>query len=167
MEGHMTSHEIRIREYQEEEEAQLDSLLSNSFDNPWVKQIIKGKKKLYAFTAFDCSKMIAVCVAWKSTFHPYCTYFSLFVHPAYCDVQLEERLLSLLIEQKEDNLPLQTSIWETSYRLKLFLEQNGFQEIRRTYTPKLNLDDVNCIPSRFLEANQSIVSVASILDSDY
>ncbi|MGE6258144.1 hypothetical protein ACQKCU_09580 [Heyndrickxia sporothermodurans] len=161
----MTINEIKIKGYTEKDDVPLDELLNLYFDNDRIKSILKGANKVCAFTAYDHLKMIAVCVAWKSTFHPFCTYFSIFVHPVYCDYQLEERLLTLLSNQKEVQLPLQTAIWETSYNLKSFYEASGFNEIRRTYLPKLDLNQLDSNPCLLLEEDLKIISLKDISHS--
>src|SRR5699024_5700348 len=44
------------------------------------------------------------------------------------------------LETKGMNLPLKTSIWETSVTLKQLYERELFKEIRRTYMPSLDLN---------------------------
>ncbi|WP_235864648.1 hypothetical protein [Ureibacillus acetophenoni] len=63
------------------------------------------------------------------------------------------------------NLPLQTSIWETSVNLKKFYEDNGFIEIRRTYMPLLKVSDAKKVLSN-TSNNVAIKSLKEVMSND-
>ncbi len=55
---------------------------------------------------------------------------------------VEEKLLGKIESLETIDLPLQTSIWETSVNIKELYDKNGFKEIRRTYMPTLQVYDL-------------------------
>ena len=79
----------------------------------------------------------------KSCFHPNCTYFRILANPFYNILDVEENLLTKALERKKETRPWQTSFWETASKLKVVYKNNGFEEIRRTYMPKLKVSNVS------------------------
>lgn len=99
------------------------------------------KHTICTYEAYDNEKLVGLITAWNSEFHPYCTYFAM-VTDAHMGYEIESLLVNELLNFEEVKFPLQTSIWESSYRLKTFYEQSGFLEFRRTYTPSLRVSKV-------------------------
>ena len=94
------------------------------------------KNNICTYEAYDDKKLVGLITAWKSAFHPSCTYFSM-VTKQHTGNEIEAVLIKALYNFKNIQLPLQTSIWESSYGLKTFYEEVGFLEVRRTYMPLL------------------------------
>ncbi|WP_391209308.1 hypothetical protein [Psychrobacillus sp. L4] len=127
-----SSHEI--------DEEQIRELIEFCQEDYFLLGILKSKKLIFKQTAYIEGKLVGVIMAWKNDFHPYCTYFRLLTNPRFSSWNIESKLIAKLGKQ---NLPLQTSIWETATNLKQFYETNGFKEIRRTYMPTLKVDAVD------------------------
>ena len=128
--------QIEIREYKNIDEEQVKKLITVCSEEYYLISILKSPKLIKAFSAFHKTKLAGVIFAWKSDFHPYCTYFRLLVNPLYKGRNVAEDLFSKL-EQQAIDYPLQTSIRETNEDLNLFYNQSGFKILRRTYLPKL------------------------------
>lgn len=79
----------------------------------------------------------------KSSFHPNCTYFRILANPFYNILDVEEKLLAKVLKRKKETRPWQTSFWETASKSNAVYKNNGFQEIRRTYMPKLKVTNVS------------------------
>jgi len=100
------------------------------------------KNNICTYEAYEKEMLVGLITAWKSEFHPYCTYFAMVTKP-HIGFEIESVLIEALYNFKEIELPLQTSIWESSYRLKTFYEEVGFLEIRRTYMPLLKTSKID------------------------
>ncbi|MGD6777034.1 GNAT family acetyltransferase [Sutcliffiella horikoshii] len=126
---------------------------------------LKNKNTICTYAAYEKEKLVGLITAWNSEIHPYCTYFSMVTGP-HIRYDIEFELLNYLLNTKKIKQPLQTSIWETSYRLKAFYEQNEFLEVRRTYTPSLNVSkvDLEQIIPQFNQQGISIKDLGSIAD---
>lgn len=128
-----------IYKYNENDEKQVSHLINLCKEEQYLLRILKSEKLVLCYTAHIQNKVVGIIFVWKNDFHPYCTYFRLLTNPFYSNWNIEAKLLAKLGKQ---NLPLQTSIWETATKLKQFYESNGFKEIRRTYMPVLKLDAI-------------------------
>lgn len=131
---------LKIDNSHEIEEVQIKELIDLCHEDYYLLGILKSNKLVFKHTAYIEEKLVGVIMGWKSEFHPYCTYFRLLTNPFYSSNEIENKLFAKLGKQ---NLPLQTSIWETAINLKQFYESNGFREIRRTYMPVLKVDSIN------------------------
>lgn len=128
------------------------------FERGWQSSL-----NVCTYIAKNSEEVIAAITAWKSTFHPYCTYFSILIHPLYRNDGVEKLLLENVQAAQSNIAPIQTSIWETSYSLKDFYDKNGFLEIRRTYTSSLNISSLENLETQFLKTNSfSNVSINSL-----
>lgn len=108
-------------------------------DDQSVEYFMRGLNSQYnvcTIEAFVDGIIVGLATVWKNKFHPHSTYLSLVIDPLHQE-QVETILLRHVEGTEGVNFPIQTSIWETSYRLKNFYENQGFVEIRRTYNPKL------------------------------
>lgn len=116
--------------------------------------------------AFDHNEMVGLLTSWQSDFHPFCTYFSIVSKP-HSGFKIEAELLEFFCKSKKIQYPLQTSVWESSYRLKAFFEECGFIEIRRTYSPFLkpsNIDYKQVLPE-FSTQDLDIKDLQSLADN--
>lgn len=132
---------LTIREYEARDEDQVKQLLSLCSEEMALLNIIKESQLAFAYVAFTEDKLIGLSVVWTGDLHRECMYFRICSHPFYQRTGVEEKLLSMVETFNENHLPLQTSTWETSHYLNEFYRKSGFEEIRRTYTPTLNIAD--------------------------
>lgn len=132
-----------IKKYETQEEEQLKALINLCSEDGDLLNIMSGTVLKFAYSAIFDNKLIGTAFAWTSTFHPNCTYFRILAHPFYSSFNVEEKLLSKVIEQTPEDLPLQTSLWETALKLNSVYKNNGFKEIRRTYMPSLKLSVIS------------------------
>lgn len=118
------------------------------------------KNNICTYEAYEKETLVGLITAWKSEFHPYCTYFSMVTKP-HIGFEIESVLIEALYNFKEIELPLQTSIWESSYRLKIFYEKSGFIEVRRTYSPLLKTSNIDC-KQVFPEFNEQDICIQDL-----
>ncbi|UYZ24184.1 GNAT family acetyltransferase [Mesobacillus jeotgali] len=128
---------------------------------------VKSKNNFCTYEAYKEGNLVGLLTAWTSDFHPYCTYFSLATNP-FLDNKAEALLLQSLYKTPGIRFPLQTLIWETSYRLKTFYEDNEFVEIRRTYMPMLKSSkiEINRVFADIASHKLTIKDLYSIKDND-
>ncbi|MEK9198440.1 hypothetical protein [Ureibacillus sp. FSL E2-3493] len=154
--------DIIIKKYEAKEEKQLKSLVQVCFEDEVLLEIIKSTQLISAYSAIFEDKLVGIICAWKSKFHPFCTYFRILINPIYNSLNIEKHLLSKLENLKIKNLPLQTSVWETSNKLVKFYINNGFRQIRRTYSPILKVSDVaDYLPN--IQGNYQILTLTEVL----
>lgn len=134
--------QIIIKKYEKIDEEQFSQLLHLCFEEDYLLNVVYSSKLKFAYSAFFENKLIGIVIAWTSSFHPYCTYFRILSNPLYKRLSIEEKLISNVENLETINFPLQTSVWETSTNLRVVYEKNGFNEIRRTYMPKLKVTDL-------------------------
>jgi len=100
------------------------------------------KNNICTYEAYENGMVVGLITAWKSEFHPSCTYFAMVTKP-HIGIEIESVLIEALFNFKDIELPLQTSIWESSYGQKTFYEEVGFLEVRRTYMPLLRISKID------------------------
>lgn len=125
----------------------IKEILSNwVWDNDFTyRYFLRGvhiKNNICTYEAYENEMLVGLITAWKSEFHPSCTYFSMVTKP-HIGIEIETVLIEALYNFKDIELPLQTSIWESSYGLKTFYEEVGFLEVRRTYMPLLRTSKID------------------------
>lgn len=150
--------QIIINKYESKDEDKFRQLLSLCYEEEYLINIVNSSKSKFAYSAFFGNQLVGIMIAWTNSFHPYCTYFKIISNPYYKSVGIEEKLFSKVKEIDTANLPLQTSIWETSANVKKLYENNGFVEIRRTYMPLLRVTDVK----DELSNNNKITAIKSL-----
>jgi hypothetical protein len=143
----------------------VKEVLKNWFgdDNFSYHYFLRGlntKHTICTYEAYDNKKLVGLITAWKSEFHPHCTYFAM-VTEAHIGYEIESVLFNTLMNFGEIKFPLQTSLWETSYRLKTFYEQSEFKEVRRTYMPSLRVSKMD-LEQVFPEFNQQDIYITDI-----
>ncbi|WP_438318639.1 hypothetical protein [Sporosarcina sp. FA9] len=154
--------QILIKEYDKRDDEQLKELFDLSFVDEGLLNIIRKSKFKFAYSAFVKDKLIGMSFGWMSSFHPYCTYFRILSNPFYAMNDVEEKLLSKVESLGTMDLPLQTSIWETSINIKSIYERNGFKEIRKTYMPTLQVSNFKAELPYSDENNHMIKTLAEI-----
>ncbi|MGE7866042.1 GNAT family acetyltransferase [Bacillus paramycoides] len=152
-----------IEKYRESNELQVKQLIDLYNEESYLFNLLQGNKTNCAYVAHYNKDVVGIFMAWNSNFHPYCIYFRIFTNPFYSELNIERYLLSEVQKQEDFNLPLQTSIWETSAHLKAFYD-NNFTEIRRTYMPILDVQKI--VPSKtILNTNYHLQTLSSILSN--
>jgi hypothetical protein len=114
----------------------------DDFTQHYFLRGVNTKYTVCSYEAYKNEKLVGLITAWKSNFHPYCTYFAMVTEPRL-GYEIETVLIRSLMNYEAIKYPLQTSIWETSYRLKTFYEQSNFIEVRRTYMPLIQISNIN------------------------
>ncbi|MGD6843394.1 hypothetical protein ACQCVH_12845 [Bacillus infantis] len=76
---------------------------------------VSSRHTICVYLLFDEDQLAGMISAWKSGFHPFCTYFSM-VTATHAGQGAEDVLLNALYSSKEVELPLQTSIGGTSIK---------------------------------------------------
>lgn len=168
----MTNSEYIIKNVISSDMNHLKELLSewvdiDEFTYINIMRAVKSKKHICMYEAYENGEIVGLLTAWESDFHPYCTYFSIALKP-FLNFKVEAMLLESLEKTQDIIFPLQTSIWETSYRLKTFYEGNEFNEKRKTYMPilKSNKVDVNLVFGDILAQDLSIKDFNSIKNNE-
>lgn len=138
--------QITINNYEEKEIEQIKQLFKLCFEDEFLLNIVNSAQLKFAYTAFIDNKLVGFVFAWRSNFHPNCTYFRILVNPFYKSLNIEELLLSKVENLKMEDLPLQTSVWENSKNLISMYIDHGFKEIRRTFSPTLHVSDLTEYP---------------------
>ncbi|WP_214783500.1 hypothetical protein [Bacillus sp. ISL-45] len=140
---------------------------NDAFTQNQILRGVKSKNNYYTYEAYEEGTLVGILTSWTSEFHPYCTYFSVVSNP-FLDNKVEALLLQSLYKTSGIRFPLQTLIWETSYRLKTFYEDNEFDEIRRTYMPVLTSSkiEINQVFPDIAAHNLTIKDLYSIKDNE-
>lgn len=104
---------------------------------------------------------------WVNRFHPYALYVGIGVHPVWRGCGVGTSLLRDLEDMNGSRLPMQTSAWEQGPGAGAFLARAGFQEVRRTYMPVLQLglvdtDDYRGLLDQCCQAGYKICSLADL-----
>lgn len=134
---------VTIKNYEAKEAEQVEKLLKLCNEDRSLLNVLSSLGLKFAYSAIVNKELIGITFAWKSSFHPNCTYFRILANPFYNILDIEEKLLAKVIERKKETCPLQTSLWEASVTLNSVYKSNGFKEIRRTYMPKLKVTSVS------------------------
>src|SRR5690625_4724619 len=138
---------MKIKKYENQETEQVRELINLNFEDEYLLDILTSSALNFAYSAIAENKLVGIAVTWTSSFHPHCTYFRILSNPFYHVYNIDEKLLSKVLELKTVELPLQTSFWESSYNMQKLYKDNGFSEIRRTYMPTLKVSSFsNDIP---------------------
>jgi len=133
---------MKIKKYENQETEQVRELINLNFEDEYLLDILTSSALNFAYSAIAENKLVGIAVAWTSSFHPHCTYFRILSNPLYNTLNVEEKLLSKVLEFKALDHPLQTSFWGSSFNLLELYKDNGFNEIRRTYMPTLKVSSV-------------------------
>jgi GNAT superfamily N-acetyltransferase len=123
------------------DERELENIFQLDYEDVAFIHHLQNQKENLSFAAFSEDKLIGYLYIWKNHFHPHSTYFRILVHPFYQSTRVTEQLLAKLEGVNLENTRWQTSIWDSSHVLHV-LKENGFNEVRKTYSPKLDLAQV-------------------------
>jgi len=131
--------EITIEDFEYKNIEEVKTLINYSNEDEGLLTILKNSIYNFAYIAYIDSNLVGIIFTWRSNYHENSINFRLLSNPLYFAYEIEKELLKQL-ETKGMNLPLKTSIWETSVTLKQLYEKKLFKEIRRTYMPSLDLE---------------------------
>src|SRR5690625_1838061 len=93
---------IVIKRYNKADEKQLQSLISMSFEEASVVNIVRTSRVEFAYSAFVSNKLVGAIFGWKNKSHPNCMYFRIVSHPFYVHYPIEEKLLNKTKNIKQD-----------------------------------------------------------------
>lgn len=161
--------QLFIRECENTNEGQVKQLIDLCHEESDLLHLVESKKLHYTYAAYYEAQLVGMFIAWRSAFHPHCTYFRILTDPSYAHMKIEKNLLHKVTKLEQMDLPLQTSIWETSVHLKEFYERIGFKEIRRTYMPSLTVESAKNI-SPLKEGNRELYNLqplSTIISNDH
>ncbi|MBK3496432.1 GNAT family acetyltransferase [Viridibacillus sp. YIM B01967] len=127
---------IFIKKYIGNHLKEIEELMKYSYEEQSIFHIIEQQKYEFAYVAYDVESLVGLFVSFKSKMHPYCYYFRLFSMP-FVSQNVEQQLMQYVLQNEVLELPLQTSLWETSRKLMELYEQFDLKIIRKTYMPKL------------------------------
>ncbi|RDI41102.1 hypothetical protein [Falsibacillus pallidus] len=133
--------QFTIKKYETKYEKQLIEILQARSEDENILQMLKSPSCKIAYGVFVEAELAALFFGWTGRFHPFCLYFRIVVSPSQDETETAEQLLAWVQEQEKMELPLQTSLWETRHELIKAYEKMGFEEIRRTYMPRLKVGD--------------------------
>ncbi|MGE7920797.1 GNAT family acetyltransferase [Viridibacillus sp. NPDC093762] len=139
---------------------EVKDLMKYSYEEPFVLHIVEQLKYEFAYMAYEEQNLVGLIVTWKSKLHPYCLYFRVYSNP-YTSQNSQKVVLQLLQYVKRNEvleLPLQTSLWESSKKQMELYEQLDMKIIRKTYMPKLDLNQ------HFQALDQSNFEVKTLKD---
>ncbi|GAA0337801.1 hypothetical protein GCM10008967_30080 [Bacillus carboniphilus] len=163
----VSSDEVRVRlftssiEYREgkrEDVRNIEHLLYSCYDYgserdsfTYFKRGLDSSQQVSLVTAYKLNVLVGAVTAWRTRFHPNCTYFSMAALPFIQNENIYKVFLQRIQNAHDVKFPLQTSLWETSHGLKLFLEKSGFRLIRKTVTPLLDISNVDPVDQFLLD----------------
>lgn len=134
--------DLTIKQNEEVDEVQLRELISLCHVENSLLNLLKSTRLILTVSAHVNNQLVGIIIVWTSSFHPFCMYFRILSHPFYRGWNIEHKLLSELKTLNIGTYPFQTSIWETAIHLKTLFETNNFHEIRRTYMPNINVQEI-------------------------
>ncbi|MED0965828.1 GNAT family acetyltransferase [Bacillus paramycoides] len=154
-----------IEKYRKSNELEVKQIIDLYNEESYLLNLLRDNKTKCAYVAYYNKDVVGIFIAWTSSSHPYCTYFRIFTNPFYSQLKIEKFLLTEVQKQEDFNLPLQTSIWETSSHLKGFYDEDNFAEIRRTYMPILDIQKI--VPTNTkLNSNYYVQTLSNILSNN-
>lgn len=130
--------EIELKKYIENED-DLKHLIKISHGGEPLIHLLKNDKQINTYYAFSDNQLIAAIMTWRNNVHPKNMYLKVLINPLFRNHGTEEMLIDKLINDLSNHSSLQTQIWETDNHLHNLLLEYGFQEIRRTYEPRLDV----------------------------
>lgn len=157
---------VEVKRYNKKDAVELKHLIKMNFEEDSLSLLLDNANLQFAYSARWNKKLVGVMMAWKSTLHPHCTYCKILINPFYQNVDVKKTLLLKINELRSEDIPLQTSIWETAADLKSIYEKNGFSEVRRTYMPILKVADMKYIETPSKE-NAIIKTLSEITSNEF
>jgi GNAT superfamily N-acetyltransferase len=140
---------LKIRQAATGDAAGIETLLESVWnDDDDAKAYFEPDLKTgLNFVALEGDVVVGLATIQTRAWHPTRDYVGVHVHPEHrargLGAQLYEALLPLM---KDRARALQTAKTETEVQTKPWLEARGFQEIMRTYTPRVDPRAVNLAP---------------------
>ncbi|WP_270342965.1 GNAT family acetyltransferase [Bacillus mobilis] len=165
MKNSSNENNLIIEKYSRSNELKVKQLIDLYNEDSYLFNLLRDSKTKCAYVACYKKDVVGIFFTWSSSFHPYCTYFRIYTNPFYSELHIEQFLLNEILKRENFELPLQTSIWETSAHLKAYYEEHNFTEIRRTYMPILDVQKIIPIDT-MLHSNYDVQSLSNILSNN-
>ncbi|MBC5636487.1 hypothetical protein H8S33_06580 [Ornithinibacillus sp. BX22] len=124
-----------MKSYQPSDELQLINFITALDEDSEILHRIRYSTYKYVFLVYSQGEINGMIMAWKSSFHPNCTYFTCMAHHTEAAKAL---LAELERHLEQQDYPLQTIVDEND-RLHAFYLDNLFTIIRKTYLPRINV----------------------------
>jgi GNAT superfamily N-acetyltransferase len=156
----MAALDISIRPFEPNDASAIRALLQKIWGEDEVAlsyyrfgdgRVFNRMPAAFTMIAECCQQIVGVASAWKNSFHPNAYYFGIHVHPMYQRHGIGRALFREIEALNVHRLPMQTSLWEQSFRGIHLLRQEGFEEVRRTWMPTLSVDSIDWNEYRQLE----------------
>lgn len=148
-----------IRHYSLKDLDKLKNLVHMTKNDGTIIDMLEQPNNYVAYVYYEQEELVGCMVAWKSSFHPFCTYFQTIIHPDFLPATGE------LITVLEDTLniqdyPLLTKV-EEGTALADYYQKKHFEIIRKTYLPSMNIDNYSklLLP---VETNERIKSMDEV-----
>ncbi|WP_042225094.1 hypothetical protein [Oceanobacillus manasiensis] len=154
---------VRVEEFLVEEVKDIPEWIRKEDEGKELLNIVVTSSYQHAFTAWENNALVGILVSWYNQFHPHCTYIKIMSNSKTDDELVVGALMNRL-KQKEVKYPLQTSLWESSIEHRNTLKAYGFMEIRRTYLPCLNSEQIIGKPVLNLE-NAYLLSLTEVKEN--
>ncbi|WP_046215935.1 hypothetical protein [Paenibacillus wulumuqiensis] len=129
---------IKIKNYHPDQLTEMVSFLHRTdhmHRQPMLQNPSRRKDAFY--TLFD-HQISGLLISWHNSFHPYADYITLILDPDQQHRRAGDILLYEAV-QRSSKPYLQLSIGENAYPESGFYESRQFKEVRRTYVPKLSV----------------------------
>jgi ribosomal protein S18 acetylase RimI-like enzyme len=156
----MTGLDIAIRPFEPNDASAIRALLQKIWGEDDVAlsyyrfgdgRVFNRMPAAFTMVAEYQQQIVGVASAWKNSFHPNAYYFGIHVHPLYQRQGIGRALFREIEALNVHKLPMQTSLWEQSFRGIHLLRQEGFEEVRRTWMPTLSVANIDWDEYRQLE----------------
>ncbi|GGA80854.1 hypothetical protein [Ornithinibacillus halotolerans] len=133
-----------IKTYTQKDEQKLKQLIISTNSEIDLIEIPKNPNYVSSFLSYMEDEIVGWIVAWKSSFHPHCTYFRIVIQSENHDsfIQLLDALEDSLTEK---DYPLLTGV-DGGKDLSNYYQKNNFEIIRETYLPTIKLSNVELLP---------------------
>ncbi|MEN2466124.1 hypothetical protein [Ornithinibacillus sp. JPR2-1] len=125
----------KLKSYQPSDELQLINFITALDEDSEILHRIRHSTYKHVFLVYSQGEINGMIMAWKSSFHPNCTYFTCMAHHTEAAKAL---LAELERHLEQQDYPLQTIVDEND-RLHAFYLDNLFTIIRKTYLPRINV----------------------------
>ncbi|MGE7837467.1 GNAT family acetyltransferase [Viridibacillus arvi] len=140
---------------------EVKDLMKYSYEEPFVLHIVEQQKYEFVYMAYEEENLVGLIVTWKSKLNPNCLYFRVYGNPSSSQ-NVELQLIQYVKQNEMLELPLQISLWETTKKQMELFEQLDLTIIRKTYMPKLDLDQHFQVLD---QSNYDLKSLKDIMDN--
>ncbi|KMK75831.1 hypothetical protein AB990_11240 [Alkalihalobacillus pseudalcaliphilus] len=132
---------VDVRRYGQSDEQALQQLLKENKADSSYMALIQSEKYTAAFGAYVEKRLVGIIIGWENAFHPSSTYVKFLIDSQYRQLDVAPFLFNELVEHVKRGF-IQISVWESEKEVIHTLQMNQFNEIRRTYMPTLELNNI-------------------------